>query len=97
MATIANDSASSHSHRLGVLRLALTGALAAATFYVFCWIGAQLPLGPPTHGYLNLFTNAEFSSGRALVEGACWSIGFGLIAGALIALIYNALEFIDRR
>lgn len=97
MAAIANESALSHSYRLGVLRFALTGALTAATFYVFCWIGAQLPIGPPTHRYLNLFTNAELSSGLALFEGVCWSVAFGLIAGALIALIYNALAFLDRR
>ena len=97
MATLANDSAYSHSHRLGVLRLALTGALAAAIFYALCWVGAQLPIGPATHMYLRLFTNAELSSGLALVEGVCWSIGFGLIAGALIAVIYHALAFLDRR
>ena len=97
MATVANNSTYSHSHRLGVLRLALTGALAAAIFFVLCWIGAQLPIGPATHMYLNLFTNAELSSGLALAEGVCWSIAFGLIAGALIALVYNALAFLDRR
>jgi hypothetical protein len=97
MATIANETAYSHSHNLSALRFALTGALAATTFYVFCWIGAQLPIGPATHMYLRLFTNAELSSGLALVEGVCWSIGFGLIAGALIAVIYNALAVVDRR
>ena len=97
MATLANDSAYSHSHRLGVLRFALTGALAAAIFYAICWVGVRLPIGPATHMYLELFTNADLSSGTALIEGVCWSISFGLIAGALIALIYNALAFIDRR
>ena len=97
MATIANETATSHTHNLGVLRFALTGALAAAIFFVLCWIGAKLPIGPATHMYLRLFTNAEPSSGLALIEGVCWSIGFGLIAGALIAVIYNALAFIDRR
>ena len=97
MATVANNSTYSPSHRLGVLRLALTGALAAAIFFVLCWIGAQLPIGPATHMYLNLFTNAELSSGLALAEGVCWSIAFGLIAEALIALVYNALAFLDRR
>jgi hypothetical protein len=97
MATLAHETAYSRSHNLGVLRFALTGALAAAIFYLLCWIGAQLPIGPATHMYLRLFTNAELSSGVALVEGLCWSIGFGLIAGALIAVIYNALAFLDRR
>lgn len=97
MATLADDSTYSHSHRLGVLRFALTGALAAAIFYAVCWVGAQLPIGPATHMYLQLFTKAELSSGIALIEGICWSISFGLIAGALIAVIYNALAFLDRR
>ena len=97
MATIANDAAISHSHKLGVLRFALTGALAAAVFFVLCWVGALLPIGPATHMYLQLFTKAELSSGIALFAGVCWSISFGLIAGALIAVIYNALAFLDRR
>jgi hypothetical protein len=97
MATLADESANLHSHNLGVLRIALTGALGAAIFYGLCWIGAQLPIGPATHMYLRLFTNAELSSGSALIEGVCWSIAFGLIAGALIAVIYNALAFLDRR
>lgn len=97
MATIVNETALSHSHHLGVLRFALTGALAAGIFYVLCWSGARLEFGAATHRYLSLFTNAEISSGTALVEGVCWSIAFGLVAGALIALIYNALAFLDQR
>lgn len=97
MATIANEAAYSHSHNLGVLRLALTGALATTIFYVFCWIGTQIPLGTLSHMYLQLFTKADPSSTAALIEGVCWSIGFGLIMGALIAVIYNALAFLDRR
>jgi hypothetical protein len=84
--------------RLGVLRLALTGGLAAAVFYTLCWVGALTPnLGPATHMYLQLFTNAELSSVAALLQGALWSLVFGLIAGALVAAIYNALAVLDRR
>ena len=97
MATFAHESVHAHTHKLSTLRLALTGALAAAIFFVLCWIGAQLPIGPATHMYLKLFTNADLSSGLALAEGVCWSTAFGLIAGTLIALIYNALAFLDRR
>jgi len=97
MAT-ANDLTVAHTHRLGVARLALTGALAASIFYVFCWIGAQIPgFGPATHMYLQLFTNAELTSTTALIVGVCWSIGGGLIIGAIVALVYNALAFLDRR
>lgn len=83
--------------RANVLRFALTGALSAGIFYVFCWIGAFLPIGPATHMYLELFTSAEINSGLALAQGLCWSLGFGLIAGALIAFIYNLLAPLDRR
>lgn len=48
--------------------------------------GAFLFFGPATHTFLQLFTNAELASGLALGQGLCWSIVFGFIAGALIAL-----------
>lgn len=79
-----------------VLRSALTGALAAGIFYVICWLGAFLPIGPATHMYLKLFTNAQINSSSALVQGLCWSVAFGLIAGALIAFCYNLLAPLDR-
>lgn len=97
VANSADETISSRSRQLGVVRLALTGALAAGIFYVLCWSGARLEFGSATHRYLALFTDAEISSSTALIEGVCWSIAFGLIAGALIALIYNALAFLDRR
>ena len=46
--------------------------------------------------YLKLFTSADISSSLALVQGLCWSLAFGLIAGALIASIYNLLAPLDR-
>ena len=84
-------------HRLGVVRLAATGAVAAAAFVALCWLGAFLPAGPATHMYLQLFTDADMTSIEALLEGLCWSAAFGLVAGALVALIYNALGALDRR
>lgn len=93
-----NHATAAGARRLGPLRLALTGALASAIFYALCWVGALIPdLGPATHMYLQLFTNAELSSFSALVQGVFWSLIFGLIAGALIAIIYNALAFLERR
>ena len=85
------------SHKLSVKRLAATGALVTGVFYIFCWIGAQLPIGPATHQYLRLFTNADLSAGRSLLEGTAWSVAFGLIAGSLAAVFYNALGSLDRR
>jgi len=83
--------------RIGVVRLALTGAIASAVFFVFCWVGAQIPLGTLSHMYIQLFTKADLSSTAALIEGFCWSIGFGLIGGALIAWAYNLLGALEHK
>ena len=95
MVTTTNENESSGG-RANVLRFALTGALAAAIFYAICWLGAFLPIGPATHMYLKLFTSADVNSSLALVQGLCWSLAFGLIAGSLIASIYNLLAPLER-
>ncbi|MBS0480956.1 MAG: hypothetical protein JSR96_02180 [Proteobacteria bacterium] len=82
--------------RLGVVRVAITAAATTFAFYLLCWIGALLPIGPATHMYLQLFTNAEAASTTALAVGLCWSLAFGLIAGALFALFYNLFAGLDR-
>lgn len=81
--------------KLSIARVALAGAASAAIFFALCWAGTFLPIGPATHMYLGLFTNAEPSSGFALVQGVCWSIAFGLIAGGLFAWVYNLLARLD--
>lgn len=97
MATATQDLHVGRVRKLGVARLALTGGLSAAIIYVLCWIGAQTPFGPGTHMYLELYTGAELSTVRSLVEGTIYSFGGWLIAGAIIAYIYNALATLDRR
>lgn len=85
------------THRLSVLRLALTGAITAAIVFVLCWLGTFIPFSSPTHAYIGLFTPAEMSSGGALVQGAAWSFLFGGFSGAVLAWVYNALGGLDRR
>ena len=46
--------------------------------------------------YIALFTTAPVGSAAALGVGLGWSLGFGALGGALIALAYNALAFLDR-
>jgi hypothetical protein len=82
--------------RIGVLRLALTGAIACGVFFVFCWIGAQVRVGTLSHMYVQLFTKADLHSTAALAEGFSWSVGFGLIGGALVAFAYNLLSPLER-
>jgi hypothetical protein len=81
--------------KIGVLRLALTGAMTAGIFFALCWVGTFIPFGPATHAYLGLFTNAEFTSAAALVQGLCWSVVFGAVVGGLTAFVYNALSAVD--
>jgi len=82
-----------HKDRIGVVRLAATGALAAGIFYTLCWFGALiLPIGPASHMYLQLFTSADPLSPTALIQGVVWSVSFGFIGGALVAALYNSLS-----
>jgi len=90
---VTNDSI----HSINVLRLALTGAIASGLFFILCWVGAQMPVGTLSHMYIQLFTKAEVNSTTALVEGFVWSLGFGLIGGALVAGAYNLLAPLERR
>lgn len=96
MATVA-DRANIRASRVNISRFAFTGALAAVTFFILCWIGGFLPFGPATHMYVQLFSSEPLNSGLALLQGVCWSLLFGLIAGALIAFYYNLLATLDAR
>lgn len=85
------------SHTVSVTRLLVAGGVTAAVVFALCWVGTFVPFSSPTHAYLSLFTNADMSSGRALAEGALWSLLFGALVGAAFALIYNATASLGRR
>ena len=99
MATVHSRSLIDHrsSHSLSIARLAAATGMTAAAVLVLCWLGAFVPFFQPTHAYISLFTNAEITSGLALAEGICWSLVFGLIVGAVFALVYNAAAPLGRR
>lgn len=84
------------THRLGVLRVALTGAITAAVVFVLRWLGTFVPFSSPTHAYIGLFTQAEMSSVAALAQGICWSFLSGGLSGVVFAAVYNALGPIER-
>lgn len=96
MSTSAQSTAP-RSHRIGVARLALTGAMFMTLFYILCWSGAALGVVPVSHLYLQLFSSAPVPSTAMLIEGGIWSYVFGSLAGTLIALLYNAFGSLDRR
>ena len=85
------------NRKIGVTRVAVAGAISATAFFILCWVGALLPIGPASHMYLSLFTSEQTSSIVSLFQGICWSLAFGLIAGGLFALSYNALSGLERR
>lgn len=82
--------------RLPLIRCAGAGAIALGALFVLCWIAAALGLANASHMYVSLFTLAQVGSTTALAVGLCWSLGFGAVAGALIALSFNALAFLER-
>ncbi|HEX8841236.1 MAG TPA: hypothetical protein VF757_02945 [Sphingomicrobium sp.] len=84
-------------HTLSVARMAVAGGVTAAAIFVLCWLGTFVPFSSPTHAYIGLFTNADIRSGVALIEGTCWSLLFGLMVGAVFALIYNATAPLARK
>ena len=84
------------TRRLSVPRVALAAGAGLAVLMVLCWLGAFLPFGSPTHAYVSLFTPAELTSVQALLEGTFWSLGFGLIAGAVLATAYNLFAGLER-
>lgn len=96
MATIASETRVAPL-RVGILRFALTGALAGTAFAILCWLGARLGIGPVTHMYLQLFTGGEIDSGIALLITACSSFLAGLVVGGFVAFFYNLLAPLDGR
>lgn len=82
--------------RLPLVRCAGAGAAALGALFVLCWIGAALGWANASHMYVSLFTLAPVGSTAALAAGLCWSLAFGALAGALIALAFNALAFLER-
>lgn len=85
------------SNHIGVLRLAATLGVAAGLIFAICWLGTFVAFSSPTHAYIDLFTDAETQSIRALVEGGLWSLLFGILSGGVIAALYNLFDGLDRR
>lgn len=87
---------STATRRIGVLRLALTGAITAAVVFVLCWLGTFIPFSSPTHVCIGLFTPFPMNSFAALCQGIGWSFLFGGLSGALFGSVYNMLDSLER-
>ena len=88
--------ASTPRSSLSVIRCAVTGALSLIVLMIIYWIGA-LVAGQQSHAYISIFTTAAVDSTTALTQGLVWSAVFGAVSGALVALTYNGVAFLDRR
>jgi hypothetical protein len=84
-------------HELGVARLAASAGISTTLVFILCWLGTFVPFSSPTHAFIGLFTPAEVRSVAALAEGSLWSLLFGMLSGALFAVIYNQFAMLDRR
>jgi hypothetical protein len=97
MATAVTGVPAETGRTVSLLRFIVAGGATASLVFVICWFGTFVPFSSPTHAYIGLFTNADFSSGQALFEGTCWSLLFGAFVGAVFALVYNATAPLGRR
>ena len=82
--------------RLPVLRSALAVAATLGAVFLLCWSGAAIGWLSASHMYVAIFTVEPAGSVAALATGLCWSLAFGTLVGALLALAYNALSFLER-
>ena len=84
------------SGHLHVVRSSAAAAATLGAMFLLCWIGAALGWLNASHMYIALFTMAPAASLAALAAGLCWSLVFGGLAGAVVAVAYNALCFLER-
>jgi hypothetical protein len=79
-----------------ILRCTATGAAVMAVIFAVCWLAAVANMAPASHMYMLLFSIAPISSVQALTVGVCWSLAFGALAGALVAIFYRVFGFLAR-
>ena len=83
--------------KLSISRCTLTGVAVLAVQFAACWAAAAADFFGGSHMYISIFTIAPVASLTALGAGLCWSIIFGGLTGALIAIAYNAFGFLEGR
>lgn len=83
--------------KLSILRCTLTGAVVLAVQFAICWAAAAAGFPDGSHMFISIFTLEPVASPAALAVGSFWSLAFGGLTGALIAITYNGLMFVERR
>jgi len=83
--------------RLPVIRAGFAAAATALVFLLLCWVGGIIGIGPASHMVVGLFSGVATFSVSALLVGLCWALIGGFAVGALFAVMFNSLAFLDRR
>ncbi|MEP9388136.1 hypothetical protein [Mesorhizobium sp. KR9-304] len=77
---------------LSVLGLSVAIGVALVVLFVLCaLVELLLPGLPATHAWIGLFTLAPVTSPRAWIEGVFYSFVFGIVTGAIVAVVHNAI------
>jgi hypothetical protein len=84
-------------NKLSIVRCTLTGAAVLVIQFAICWASAAAGFAGGSHMYISIFTLEPVGSLDALAIGSCWSVVFGGLTGALIAITYNAFGFVQGR
>jgi hypothetical protein len=79
------------------VRSLATGALSVGVLYLLCWIGALIAPFRASHMFIGLFTTEVPASIAALALGLPWALAFGGLSGALVAVGYRWLAFLEPR
>jgi hypothetical protein len=77
---------------LSVRGLSVAVGAALVVLFVLCaLVELLLPGLPATHAWIGLFTLAPVTSPRAWIEGVFYSLIFGIVTGAIVAVVHNAI------
>jgi hypothetical protein len=77
---------------LSVRGLSLALGVALIVLFVLCaLVELLLPGLPATHAWIGLFTLAPVTSPEAWLEGVFYSLIFGIVTGAVVAAVHNAV------
>ena len=77
---------------LSVLGLTISVSVALIVLFVLCALaGLVFPDVQAAHAWVTLFTLAPVSSPQAWLEGAFFSLAFGVVVGSIVAAVHNAV------
>lgn len=83
--------------KLSIARCTLTGATVMVVQFAVCWAAAAGGFPGGSHMFISIFTPEPVASLAALGAGSFWSLLFGGLTGALVAVAYNGFAFVQRR